>query len=171
MNDQTTPTTALKSVPFELTPQKDFDGMPEVTPSDIRDPLFKAIWEATKTWEVGVPEHYAGHVGMNGSHVMLILNELRKLVSYVPARNAISLTPEGRLARRANTISVTSTASQDGRSLESYVLNYSPENSYELFLLCRTLDLSEGVQSYLIYDASGERVPPKKTDTIGKHLG
>jgi hypothetical protein len=57
---------------------KHFDPLPNPTPEDLKDPLFEAIWRVTKTWDVNVPEYYSGYCGMNGSHVMLILNEIRK---------------------------------------------------------------------------------------------
>lgn len=51
--------------------------MPNPMDADLADPLFEAIWQATKRWDVNVPEYYAGYCGMNGSHVMLILNAVR----------------------------------------------------------------------------------------------
>lgn len=53
------------------------EAMPNPTAADQADPLFEAIWQATKTWDVNVPEKYVGYCGMNGSHVMLILGPLR----------------------------------------------------------------------------------------------
>ena len=53
------------------------EAMPSPTEVDLADPLFEAIWQATKTWDVNAPEYYKGYCGMNGSHVMLILNALR----------------------------------------------------------------------------------------------
>lgn len=52
--------------------------MPNPSEADLSDPLFEAIWQATKTWDVNSPEHYVGYCGMNGSHVMLILEAIRK---------------------------------------------------------------------------------------------
>lgn len=51
--------------------------MPNPTDTDLKDPLFGAVWEATKTWDVNAPEFYRGYCGMNGSHVMLILAAIR----------------------------------------------------------------------------------------------
>lgn len=51
--------------------------MPNPTDADLRDPVFEAIWQATKTWDVNAPEFYRGYCGMNGSHVILILNAIR----------------------------------------------------------------------------------------------
>lgn len=53
--------------------------MPNPSEADLVDPLFEAIWQATKTWDVNVPAHYVGYCGMNGSHVMLILNAIRAM--------------------------------------------------------------------------------------------
>lgn len=55
--------------------------LPNPTEHDLADPLFEAIWQATKTWDVNVPEYYRGYCGMNGSHVMLILDAIRKRLS------------------------------------------------------------------------------------------
>ena len=51
--------------------------MPNPIEADLADPVFEAIWQATKTWDVNVPEFYRGYCGMNGSHVMLILAAVR----------------------------------------------------------------------------------------------
>lgn len=56
---------------------KPFSEMPNPTAEDLADPVFEAIWQATKTWDVNVPEHYVGYCGLNGSHVMLILQAIR----------------------------------------------------------------------------------------------
>jgi hypothetical protein len=55
--------------------------MPNPTPTDLADPMFEAIWQATKTWNVNVPEFYEGYCGLNGSHVMLILQAVRAALS------------------------------------------------------------------------------------------
>ena len=53
--------------------------LPNPTDADQADPMFEAIWQATKSWDVNVPEYYVGYCGMNGSHVMLILNAIRAI--------------------------------------------------------------------------------------------
>lgn len=50
--------------------------MPRPSAETLNDPIFQAIWECIKTWDVNVPEYYAGYCGANGSHVQLILNAL-----------------------------------------------------------------------------------------------
>ena len=60
--------------------------MPNPTAMDLVDPLFDAIWNATKTWDVNVPEYYDGYYcGLNGSHVMLILEAVRAAMAERPA--------------------------------------------------------------------------------------
>ena len=60
--------------------------MPNPTAMDLVDPLFNAIWNATKTWDVNVPEYYDGYYcGLNGSHVMLILEAVRAAMAERPA--------------------------------------------------------------------------------------
>lgn len=56
-------------------------NLPNPTDADLTDPIFNAIWRVTKTWDVNVPEYYVGYCGMNGSHVMLILNEIRAMLA------------------------------------------------------------------------------------------
>ncbi len=51
-------------------------AMPNPTSEQLNDPLFTAIWEVIKTWDVNVPDYYEGYCGANGSHVALILNAL-----------------------------------------------------------------------------------------------
>ena len=50
--------------------------MPNPTDAELASPLFEAIWQATKTWDVNVPEYYKGYCGMNGSHVVMILRAI-----------------------------------------------------------------------------------------------
>jgi hypothetical protein len=59
--------------------QRIFFDLPDPTPADLEDPVFNAIYEATKDWDVGAPKHHSGHTGMTGNHVMVILNAVREL--------------------------------------------------------------------------------------------
>jgi len=59
--------------------------VPNPTPKDLEDPLFSAIWNVIKTWDIStekVHDPFRGtirnYTGGNGSHVMMILNEVRK---------------------------------------------------------------------------------------------
>jgi hypothetical protein len=51
--------------------------MPNPTPEEMASPQFEAIWNIIKTWDINVPEYYNGYAGGNGSHVKLILDELK----------------------------------------------------------------------------------------------
>lgn len=52
--------------------------MPDPTPEQVEnDPLFQAIWQVIKSWDVNAPEYYQGYCGATGSHVALILNALQ----------------------------------------------------------------------------------------------
>ena len=53
--------------------------MPNPTDADLADPIFKAIWKRDEHLGRKCPEHYVGYCGMNGSHVMLILNAIRAI--------------------------------------------------------------------------------------------
>lgn len=44
--------------------------------SDLDSPLFKAIWDIIKTWDINVPSQYEGYSGSTGNHVMMILDNL-----------------------------------------------------------------------------------------------
>jgi hypothetical protein len=61
----------------DKTPGPALADMPNPTPADLADPVFEAIWQAIKTWDVNSPAHYVGYCGANGSHVMLILAAIR----------------------------------------------------------------------------------------------
>lgn len=50
---------------------------------DGNDPLFEAIWKVIKKWDVNVPEYYTGYCGANGSHVMLIYDEIKKALEEI----------------------------------------------------------------------------------------
>ena len=39
----------------------------------LEHPLFEAIWDEVKTWDVNVPTEYAGYCGANGNHAAAIL--------------------------------------------------------------------------------------------------
>ena len=51
--------------------------MPNPTPEEMASPQFEAIWNIIKTWDINVPEYYRGYSSGNGSHVKLILDELK----------------------------------------------------------------------------------------------
>ena len=51
--------------------------MPNPTPEEMASPQFESIWNIIKTWDINVPEYYSGYSGGNGSHVKLILDELK----------------------------------------------------------------------------------------------
>ena len=59
--------------------------MPNPTPKDLEDPIFNAIWHVIKKWDISteyIHDPFRGSIrnytGGNGSHVMMILNEVRK---------------------------------------------------------------------------------------------
>lgn len=58
--------------------------MPSPTNADLADPLFEAIWQTIKSWDVQVPAYYKGYCGASGSHVMLILNAIRRPPASAP---------------------------------------------------------------------------------------
>jgi hypothetical protein len=54
--------------------------MPNPTEEQMKSPIFNAIWEVIKDWDVNVPEYYEGYCGANGSHVALILEKIKEPV-------------------------------------------------------------------------------------------
>lgn len=63
---------------------------PNPTEEDLADPVFNAIWETIKGWDVSTPIEGVGlYTGATGSHVMLILNALRALPDESPTRRDV----------------------------------------------------------------------------------
>jgi hypothetical protein len=42
------------------------------TPKMQADPIWHAIWDEIKTWDINVPTEYAGYSGATGNHVTAI---------------------------------------------------------------------------------------------------
>lgn len=49
------------------------------TPEMLNDPVFNAIWDVIKVWDVNVPEEYLGYCGATGNHVRAILDAIEAL--------------------------------------------------------------------------------------------
>lgn len=47
------------------------------TPEMLADPLWNAIWEEIKHWDVNVPSEYAGYCGATGNHATAIYLAIR----------------------------------------------------------------------------------------------
>lgn len=52
---------------------------PDPTEEDQRDPIFNAIWEVIKTWDIAAPLAYTGPCGATGNHAKAILDAIRNL--------------------------------------------------------------------------------------------
>lgn len=68
----------LLSAIVDAPPLKD---MSNPTAEDLEDPLFNALYDATKHWDVNVPGSYVGYCGLNGSHVKVMLDAIRPEVA------------------------------------------------------------------------------------------
>ena len=56
--------------------------LPNPTPQMLEgDPVFEAIWQVIKKWDINVPEYYHGYCSGNGSHVALIYNAIMSALS------------------------------------------------------------------------------------------
>ena len=54
-------------------------AMPNPTPAMLaNDPIWDAIYETIKDWDVNVPEYYNGYCGATGSHATLIYDAIMK---------------------------------------------------------------------------------------------
>ena len=47
-------------------------------PEELESPLFCAIWQAIKTWDINVPSEYNGYMGATGNHVCAIMDAVRE---------------------------------------------------------------------------------------------
>ena len=54
-----------------------FNKLPNPTKEELNSPQFEAIWNVIKHWDINVPDYYSGYMSGNGSHVKLILDELK----------------------------------------------------------------------------------------------
>ena len=59
---------------FGLSPEATWK---DPTPEMLRDPVFEAIWQTIKTWDINVPNIYEGYCGANGNHVRAILEAVK----------------------------------------------------------------------------------------------
>ena len=55
---------------------------PDPTPEQLDDPLFDAIWDCIKTWDINVPGAYTGYCGATGNHVRAIFDAITAV--YLP---------------------------------------------------------------------------------------
>lgn len=60
------------------------DNWPSPTESMLDDPVFSAIWQFIKGWDISVPNAYEGYMGATGNHVRAILEGIRPLVPKAP---------------------------------------------------------------------------------------
>jgi hypothetical protein len=56
---------------------KQYKELPNPTKEELNSPQFEAIWNVIKHWDINVPDYYNGYMSGNGSHVKLILDELK----------------------------------------------------------------------------------------------
>lgn len=49
---------------------------PGPTPEMLADPLFEAIWQAIKTWDINVPGAYSGYMGATGNHARALFEAI-----------------------------------------------------------------------------------------------
>jgi hypothetical protein len=52
---------------------------PDPTPEMLDDPVFNAIWQTIKRWDIHVPVVYSGYCGATGNHVRAIFDAIKAL--------------------------------------------------------------------------------------------
>lgn len=51
------------------------------TPEMLEDPIFEAIWQTIKKWDINVPSQYSGYCGATGNHARAIFDAISALYS------------------------------------------------------------------------------------------
>jgi hypothetical protein len=51
---------------------------PDPTPEMLADPLFVAVWDCIKRWDIAVPGAYDGICGAYGNHARAIVDAIRR---------------------------------------------------------------------------------------------
>lgn len=46
-------------------------------PSELNSPVFNAVWDVIKSWDINVPSEYEGYCGATGNHVAAIIDALK----------------------------------------------------------------------------------------------
>lgn len=44
----------------------------------LTDPMFNAVWNEIKSWDINVPEEYEGYCGATGNHAAAIVRAIQK---------------------------------------------------------------------------------------------
>lgn len=65
----------------EVRPASLRKAWPDPTPEMLADPLFDAIWNVIKTWDINVPHIYVGYCGATGNHARVIYDAIKAWLS------------------------------------------------------------------------------------------
>lgn len=60
------------------------------TPEMLNDPMWLAIWNELKTWDINVPDQYSGYMGATGNHATAIYLAIRAKYDEVMAETYIT---------------------------------------------------------------------------------
>lgn len=71
-------TGSIREYPKGFTDQQKADW-PDPTPEMLADPVYDAIWNVIKTWDVNVPGVYSGYCGPTGNHARKIYDAIKKV--------------------------------------------------------------------------------------------
>jgi len=59
-------------------PRRKNENWPDPTSEMMDDPIFNAIWEAIRTWDINAPDAYWGYMSATGNHVRAIYDSVMK---------------------------------------------------------------------------------------------
>ncbi len=68
--------------------------LPSPTDKDLESPIFNAIFDCIKTWDVNVPERYHGYCGANGSHAKIIYDAVLATKPVDPPKKVNKFAPK-----------------------------------------------------------------------------
>jgi hypothetical protein len=60
-------------------------------PEELKSPLFNAIWNEIKKWDINVSSEYSGYCGATGNHVCAILDAVNR-ASMIPDNRCVPVT-------------------------------------------------------------------------------
>jgi hypothetical protein len=78
----------IKPIDETTTPKPTLDERREWrSPSveETKTPIFNAIWDVIKRWDVNVPDQYEGYCGANGNHVIQIMESVNSAIAEMQA--------------------------------------------------------------------------------------
>lgn len=120
------------------------DPVPEM----ITNPVFEAIWQVIKTWDIAVPDAYSGYCGATGTHVIAIMDALP-----APVSNSVE---KAARAHIDDIVSYVASKQDEAESLETLAIE-TALSAQKLRL--RANDLACALRDILDYNATFPNLP------------